>query len=158
MLLKRVGCWLQDYRVHIKHTDGRFEYVPYFCLPANELTDVIAPSCYACFDYTNGLADLVGFQIRASLALLGRRRGWSAHPCVIRSCVCCLAGCLAFASQFLPVPFCIVSCQPPLYCFLKPRRPSSHSSCMTCFFSLALHPSPPLLSALWPPYIILPSW
>ncbi len=45
--------------MHIKHTDGHFEYVPYFCLPANELTDVIAPSCYSCFDYTNGLADLV---------------------------------------------------------------------------------------------------
>ena len=27
--------------------------------PSTELTDVIAPSCYACFDYTNSLADLV---------------------------------------------------------------------------------------------------
>lgn len=45
--------------MHIKHTDGSFEYVPYFCLPANELTDVIAPSCYSCFDYPNALADLV---------------------------------------------------------------------------------------------------
>ena len=45
--------------MHIKHTDGSFEYIPYFCLPANDLTDVIAPSCYSCFDYTNGLADLV---------------------------------------------------------------------------------------------------
>uniref|UniRef100_N1QQF8 7-hydroxymethyl chlorophyll a reductase, chloroplastic n=1 Tax=Aegilops tauschii TaxID=37682 RepID=N1QQF8_AEGTA len=26
---------------------------------ANDLVDVIAPSCYSCFDYTNGLADLV---------------------------------------------------------------------------------------------------
>ncbi|GMN61449.1 hypothetical protein TIFTF001_030538 [Ficus carica] len=33
--------------------------VPYFCLPANDLVDVIAPSCYSCFDYTNALADLV---------------------------------------------------------------------------------------------------
>ena len=49
----------QDYRVHIKHTDGSFEKVPYFSLPANDLTDVIAPSCYACFDYPNALADLV---------------------------------------------------------------------------------------------------
>lgn len=24
---------MQDYKVHIKHTDGSFEYVPYFCLP-----------------------------------------------------------------------------------------------------------------------------
>jgi 7-hydroxymethyl chlorophyll a reductase len=50
---------MQDYRVHIKHTDGHFEYIPYFCLPANDLNDVIAPSCYSCFDYPNALADLV---------------------------------------------------------------------------------------------------
>jgi 7-hydroxymethyl chlorophyll a reductase len=50
---------MQDYRVHLKHYDGRFEKVPYFCLPANDLKDVIAPSCYSCFDYVNGLADLV---------------------------------------------------------------------------------------------------
>lgn len=46
-------------QVHIKHTDGSFEYIPYFCLPANDLNDVIAPSCYSCFDYPNALADLV---------------------------------------------------------------------------------------------------
>ena len=51
--------FMQDYRVHVKHTDGEFEYIPYFCLPANELNDVIAPSCYSCFDYPNALADLV---------------------------------------------------------------------------------------------------
>jgi len=45
--------------VHLKHLDGRNEEVPYFCLPADDLKDVIAPSCYSCFDYTNGLADLV---------------------------------------------------------------------------------------------------
>jgi len=26
--------FMQDYKVHIKHTDGHFEYIPYFCLPA----------------------------------------------------------------------------------------------------------------------------
>ncbi len=46
-------------RVHVKHTDGSFEYVPYFCLPAKDLNDVIAPSCYSCFDYPNALADMV---------------------------------------------------------------------------------------------------
>lgn len=39
--------------------DGHFEHVPYFSLPANELNDVIAPSCYSCFDYPNALADMV---------------------------------------------------------------------------------------------------
>ncbi|KAJ8768380.1 hypothetical protein K2173_021533 [Erythroxylum novogranatense] len=51
--------FMQDYKVHFKHLDGHIEEVPYFCLPAKELVDVIAPSCYSCFDYTNGLADLV---------------------------------------------------------------------------------------------------
>jgi 7-hydroxymethyl chlorophyll a reductase len=51
--------FMQDYQVHLKHTDGSYEKVPYFCLPANDLVDVIAPSCYSCFDYVNGLADLV---------------------------------------------------------------------------------------------------
>lgn len=51
--------FMQDYKVHIKHLDGHIEEVPYFCLPANDLVDVIAPSCYSCFDYTNALADLV---------------------------------------------------------------------------------------------------
>eukprot|EP00879_Flechtneria_rotunda_P014646 GHRR01015305.1.p1 GENE.GHRR01015305.1~~GHRR01015305.1.p1 ORF type:complete len:238 (+),score=88.27 GHRR01015305.1:614-1327(+) len=51
--------FMQDYKVHIKHTDGHYEYIPYFCLPANDLNDVIAPSCYSCFDYPNALADLV---------------------------------------------------------------------------------------------------
>ncbi|THU72802.1 hypothetical protein C4D60_Mb04t16010 [Musa balbisiana] len=51
--------FMQDYKVHLKHLDGHIEEVPYFSLPANELVDVIAPSCYSCFDYTNALADLV---------------------------------------------------------------------------------------------------
>ena len=51
--------FMQDYQVHFKHLDGHTEKVPYFCLPNQELTEVIAPSCYSCFDYMNGLADLV---------------------------------------------------------------------------------------------------
>lgn len=51
--------FMQDYRVHLKHLDGSYEKVPYFCLPAQELSDVIAPSCLSCFVYPNDLADLV---------------------------------------------------------------------------------------------------
>ncbi|GAB5368282.1 hypothetical protein AAMO2058_001305800 [Amorphochlora amoebiformis] len=51
--------FMQDYNVHLKHEDGRIEKTPYFSLPADDLKDVIAPSCYACFDYMNNLADLV---------------------------------------------------------------------------------------------------
>ncbi|CAK0787353.1 hypothetical protein CVIRNUC_010573 [Coccomyxa viridis] len=68
--------FMQDYRVHIKHTDGSFEYIPYFCLPANELNDVIAPSCYSCFDYPNALADLVvGY-----MGVDYRGRDMTSHP------------------------------------------------------------------------------
>ena len=58
----------QDYRVHVVERErgeaggGACETrarVPYFSLPAADLTDAIAPSCYSCFDYTNGLADVV---------------------------------------------------------------------------------------------------
>ena len=56
---------MADYNVHFEFgRDARGERpepvkVPYFCLPASELTDVIADSCYSCFDYANSLADLV---------------------------------------------------------------------------------------------------
>jgi len=51
-----------DYRVHIIHADPATtptERIPYFSLPASQLTDVIAPSCYSCMDYTNGGGDVV---------------------------------------------------------------------------------------------------
>jgi len=52
--------FMQDYRVHMMYKDGvTVEKVPYFCLPADQLTDVIATSCYSCFDYVNSLADVV---------------------------------------------------------------------------------------------------
>ena len=50
---------MQDYRVHFKLRGGTYEKVPYFSLPANDLTDVIAPSCMSCFLYPNDLADIV---------------------------------------------------------------------------------------------------
>ncbi|KAJ8609488.1 hypothetical protein CTAYLR_005441 [Chrysophaeum taylorii] len=52
--------FMQDYTVHVKHVDGkRYERVPVFSLPSEQLKDVIAVSCYSCFDYVNSLADLV---------------------------------------------------------------------------------------------------
>ena len=51
--------FMADYRVHVKHTDGHVEKIPYFSLPANDLTGVIAPSCLSCFDYPNAAADIV---------------------------------------------------------------------------------------------------
>lgn len=50
--------FMQDFRVHVKTAD---DYVkkPYFVLPGSIARQSIATSCLACFDYTNGLADVV---------------------------------------------------------------------------------------------------
>ena len=50
-----------DYAVSLKHVDGvPYESVPVFSLPTTkDLKDVIAPSCYSCFDYVNALADVI---------------------------------------------------------------------------------------------------
>ena len=60
----------------MKHTDGQFEYVPYFCLPANDLNDVIAPSCYSCFDCESNRGN-------------GYRSGLKQAALVCYSCVDC---------------------------------------------------------------------
>jgi 7-hydroxymethyl chlorophyll a reductase len=57
--------FMQDYCVHIKHLPGSpiendYEIIPYFSLPSNYLAHgVIGEPCRSCFDYTNGLADIV---------------------------------------------------------------------------------------------------
>lgn len=61
--------FMQDFRIHFKHEDGSIEMVPFFGLKTKELKDVFAPSCLSCFDYTNGLADLV-------VGYMGAPFGW----------------------------------------------------------------------------------
>lgn len=61
--------FMQDFRVHFKHEDGSVEMVPFFGLKTNQLKDVFAPSCMSCFDYVNGLADLV-------VGYMGAPFGW----------------------------------------------------------------------------------
>lgn len=61
--------FMQDFRVHFKHEDGSTETVPFFGLKTNQLKDVFAPSCMGCFDYVNGLADLV-------VGYMGAPFGW----------------------------------------------------------------------------------
>lgn len=60
--------FMPDFRVHVKTKSKPYEnsnegsgYLtkPYFCLPGTVAKSSIAPSCLACFDYTNALADVV---------------------------------------------------------------------------------------------------
>ncbi|CAK23976.1 MAG: Coenzyme F420 hydrogenase/dehydrogenase, beta subunit C-terminal domain [Synechococcus sp.] len=51
--------FMQDFRIHFRHSDGRVETVPFFGLDTPALKDVFAPSCLSCFDYVNAGADLV---------------------------------------------------------------------------------------------------
>jgi len=51
--------FMQDFNVHVKLGTDKFEKLPYFCLEGSLAQDAIADSCLACFDYTNGLADVV---------------------------------------------------------------------------------------------------
>ncbi|MEB3182936.1 MAG: Coenzyme F420 hydrogenase/dehydrogenase, beta subunit C-terminal domain [Cyanobacteriota bacterium] len=51
--------FMQDFRIHFRHSDGSQETVPFFGLDTPALKDVFAPSCLSCFDYTNAGADLV---------------------------------------------------------------------------------------------------
>lgn len=61
--------FMQDFHVHFKHEDGSVEKVPFFGLNTKQLKDVFAPSCLSCFDYVNGLADLV-------VGYMGSPFGW----------------------------------------------------------------------------------
>lgn len=49
---------MQDFKVHVKMEDS-YVTKPYFTLPGSIAEASIAPSCLSCFDYTNGLADVV---------------------------------------------------------------------------------------------------
>ncbi|MCP9773115.1 Coenzyme F420 hydrogenase/dehydrogenase, beta subunit C-terminal domain [Synechococcus sp. Tobar12-5m-g] len=51
--------FMQDFRIHFRHSDGSAETVPFFALDTPKLKGVFAPSCLSCFDYTNAGADLV---------------------------------------------------------------------------------------------------
>jgi coenzyme F420 hydrogenase subunit beta len=51
--------FMQDFRIHFRHSDGHEETVPFFGLDTPKLKNVFSPSCLSCFDYTNAGADLV---------------------------------------------------------------------------------------------------
>ncbi|CAM9824315.1 unnamed protein product, partial [Heterosigma akashiwo] len=96
--------FMPDFRVHVKlrgaaaagGLGGVQEEVrtPYFCLPPDVAEGAIAPSCRACFDYTNALADaVVGYMAAPDAA----GRAWA--PGFRRRRVCnCWAAMLAAAA------------------------------------------------------------
>ena len=61
--------FMQDFRIHFRHSDGREETVPFFGLDTPKLKNVFAPSCLSCFDYTNAGADLVVGYMGATFGL-----------------------------------------------------------------------------------------
>jgi coenzyme F420-reducing hydrogenase beta subunit len=63
--------FMQDFRVHVK-TSNSYIKKPYFVLPGAIAEQSIATSCLACFDYTNGLADVVVGYMGAPLDGSGR--------------------------------------------------------------------------------------
>jgi coenzyme F420 hydrogenase subunit beta len=60
--------FMQDFRIHIRHDDGRVEKIPFFSLP-EELSDpgIFPAACMSCFDYLNSLADITVGYIGAEL-------------------------------------------------------------------------------------------
>lgn len=76
--------FMQDNRIHLKHSDGSYERVPIFSLKEPEkCSGVIAKSCYACFDYVNALADLtVGYM---AAPWEGKKMTEHRQYCVVRN-------------------------------------------------------------------------
>lgn len=63
--------FMQDFKVHVKGKDT-YTTKPYFTLPGTIAEASISPSCLACFDYTNSLADVVIGYMGAPLDSSGR--------------------------------------------------------------------------------------
>ncbi len=68
--------FMQDFRIHIRHNDGRVEKIPFFSLPEELSNPGIFPAaCMSCFDYLNSLADITVGYIGAEL-LQDQNRQW----------------------------------------------------------------------------------
>ncbi len=68
--------FMQDFRIHIKHTGGSVEKIPFFSLP-EELSnpDIFPEACMGCFDYLNSLSDITVGYLAAKL-LPDQNRQW----------------------------------------------------------------------------------
>lgn len=76
--------FMQDFKVHVKTADA-YITKPYFSLPGTIAEPSIATSCLACFDYTNGLADVVVGYMGAPLETSNSRMDDSYQTLTIRN-------------------------------------------------------------------------
>ena len=68
--------FMQDFRIHIRHSNGTTEKVPFFSLPEELSNPEIFPeACMGCFDYLNGLSDITVGYLAAKL-LPDQNRQW----------------------------------------------------------------------------------
>jgi coenzyme F420 hydrogenase subunit beta len=61
--------FMQDFRLWMRHEDGKVEKVNFVDFPMDKIGDIFPPSCLACFDYPNALADL-------TIGYMGAPFGW----------------------------------------------------------------------------------
>jgi 3,8-divinyl protochlorophyllide a 8-vinyl-reductase (ferredoxin) len=61
--------FVQDFRVWMRHENGRVERCNFVDIPMNKLGEIFPDACMACFDYPNSLADI-------SIGYMGAPIGW----------------------------------------------------------------------------------
>jgi coenzyme F420 hydrogenase subunit beta len=61
--------FMQDFRVWMRHQNGKVEKFNYIDIPMDQLANVFPAACLSCFDYANSLADI-------TIGYMGARLGW----------------------------------------------------------------------------------
>ncbi len=61
--------FMQDFRVWMRHTDGRIEKCNFIDIPMDRIGHIFPDACMSCFDYPNTLADL-------TVGYMGAPLGW----------------------------------------------------------------------------------
>jgi coenzyme F420 hydrogenase subunit beta len=61
--------FMQDFRIWLRHRNGRVEKVNYIDIPMDKLGNVFPAACLSCFDYANTLADI-------TIGYMGADLGW----------------------------------------------------------------------------------
>lgn len=61
--------FMQDYRLKMRHQDGRIERLNFIDFPMDRLEGIFPSACLACFDYANTLADI-------TIGYMGAELGW----------------------------------------------------------------------------------